>query len=316
MLKKVVVIDIGSNSTKIVCYNIDDDKQPMNVREEKWGNRIVRDILLNNKILSENIIKDTIYWIKNQLDLVNEWAKRESMDVTYFCFATEAIRIAKNHDYFIELLRKECGIECNVLSSREEINAGCSAVSKNLNLTSGLVVDIGGGSVEIGYFDKNNCNFLLDFVSIPIGCVTLTEQFALDKKCSDEQISDTYNKVMIKFQDIILDFKSKVNLDSYSFIGIGGTIKHVTRFVYGKSCFRNYKEFTMKKEDVEQTMHTILNRGVLERKYILGIKSRRSDILGGGTLILLFIMNALNRNEITITDVGVREGIAISKAIS
>lgn len=316
MLKKIVVIDIGSNSTKIVCYNIDDARKPMNVREEKWGNRIIRDIIINDNFLSEKIIKDTITWIKNQLKLVDDWVKKENMNVVYFCFATEAIRIAKNHDYFIELLKKECGLDCKILSPKEEINAGCSAVSKNLNLERGLVVDIGGGSVEIGYFNKAKDNFLVDYISIPIGCVTLTEKYQLDKKCTEEQILSVYDKILTEYQQKIEDFKNRIDIDDYSFIGIGGTVKHVTRFVYGKSCFRNYKKFSMKKEEIKNAMNSILNRGVLERKYILGIKTRRADILGAGTLILLFIMIAMGKDKITITDVGVREGIAISSEVS
>jgi exopolyphosphatase/guanosine-5'-triphosphate,3'-diphosphate pyrophosphatase len=306
--QRTVVIDVGSNSTKVACY----EKNLKNVRNEKWNNRIIEDIINNNGYISSKKIEDTILWISNQLDIIKEWNREDGYYSKFFCFGTEALRRAKNCDELIERLRSKTQMECRILKPEEEIICGCEAVKKALKIKKGIVLDIGGGSSEIGFFDGE----LKYHISIPEGCVTMMKKYNLNEKIKEELIYNICHDFKQNYKNQIREFKNRINdefdsINKDNFIGIGGTIKHTARFCHGKYCFKNYIWFPMELKDVKDIMKAVLTRDVYDRKYILGLNKSRADILGAGIIILVCIMEILECKDITITRVGAREGIIL-----
>ncbi len=92
------------------------------------------------------------------------------------CFGTSALREAANREEFLDMARQRAGFDIRVISERDEAYYTYLSVRNDPAIEGGrlLIVDIGGGSTEITLGDREN---FLDYVSLPIGTVKLTERF-------------------------------------------------------------------------------------------------------------------------------------------
>jgi exopolyphosphatase/guanosine-5'-triphosphate,3'-diphosphate pyrophosphatase len=100
--------------------------------------------------------------------------------------ATEACRRAANCDEFLARIRREVGLEIEIISTTEEarlVVAGCAALLTS-RIPYAIVFDIGGGSTEIvwlrlwgGRDRRFRRSQILGSVSLPFGVVTLTDRF-------------------------------------------------------------------------------------------------------------------------------------------
>lgn len=95
--------------------------------------------------------------------------------------ATAACRRAKNCSEFVELVKRETGLNLEIISSKEESRlavVGCIPLL-NRSIKRTLVFDIGGGSTEISLARITNSGktFIEGFVSLPYGVVTISEAF-------------------------------------------------------------------------------------------------------------------------------------------
>lgn len=108
--------------------------------------------------------------------------------------ATEACRRARNGGVFLERIRRETGIDLQIISAREEAELAvesCAGLlfgqgmarphsSAGAEPQRGLLVDIGGGSTEIAWVrldHKRRKHDVIGYISLPVGVITLAEQF-------------------------------------------------------------------------------------------------------------------------------------------
>ncbi|WP_217807888.1 Ppx/GppA phosphatase family protein [Oceanibacterium hippocampi] len=94
--------------------------------------------------------------------------------------ATEVCRRAGNSAAFIERVRKEIGLELDVITTREEAQLALDGCSPLLDPENGhaLVFDIGGGSTELMFLRQDAGGATLKaWLSLPHGVVTLSERF-------------------------------------------------------------------------------------------------------------------------------------------
>ena len=105
--------------------------------------------------------------------------------------ATEACRLAGNGADFADRVRREIGLELDIITNAEEARlavTGCAALLARSGERA-LVFDIGGGSTELIWLDlagrrtpdgrepRHWQPHIIDWVSLPCGVVTLSEQF-------------------------------------------------------------------------------------------------------------------------------------------
>src|SRR5262245_45622206 len=90
--------------------------------------------------------------------------------------ATSAVREARNGESFVRRLRREAGLAVRVISGAEEARLIFRAARHALGLEGGphLVLDVGGGSVELGLVRDGRPLWLH---SLPLGVARLTERF-------------------------------------------------------------------------------------------------------------------------------------------
>ena len=93
--------------------------------------------------------------------------------------ATEACRRAENYSFFLQRVKIETGTDLEIISAEEEASLALKSCESLIESEKkyGIVFDIGGGSTEVIFVSSDNLNSstIIDFVSLPMGVVTVAE---------------------------------------------------------------------------------------------------------------------------------------------
>lgn len=134
-----------------------------------------------------------------------------------------------NCQQFLDLVKKETGLNIEIISSKEESRlavVGCIPLLSR-NIKRALVFDIGGGSTEISLARTTNSGntFIEGFVSLPYGVVTISEAFP-----QQEMTDLAYDTIIERTHKILADFENKYKIreaianQEIQIIGTSGTV--------------------------------------------------------------------------------------------
>ena len=139
---RIAVIDIGSNSVRLVVYD-KNGVYPAPLFDERVDCRLGADLDSANT-LSTDKISMTIQTLTRFVRLI------ESMDVEkYYAIATAAVRRARNGEEFSSLVGDVLQQPIQVLSQTQEAEHVARGLTLNVPSANGLIADLGGGSIEI-----------------------------------------------------------------------------------------------------------------------------------------------------------------------
>ncbi len=175
MNEKVAIIDVGSNSIKLLVAQMAPGGSLITLESRALDTRISKGISSSEPILSEAGMIAGIDAIRELLRIASAHTPT-SFDLV----ATSAVRSAKNGNEFCARVKQECGLPLRVLSGEEEarlIGRGLICDPELSSLSDFFLFDLGGGSLEclsfVGRLPKQA-------ISLPLGCVRLTEKFITD----------------------------------------------------------------------------------------------------------------------------------------
>lgn len=157
----VAVIDIGSNSIRLVVYD-GAKRAPLPVFNEKVLCGLGRGLDIDGKMSAESM--------ELALNSLHRFvALTESMGVHRVqAVATAAVREASNGDAFVARVARECGLVVQVLSGREEAELSGFGVLSAIPDATGIMGDLGGGSVELVRIDAGK---LYEKATLPLGAL-------------------------------------------------------------------------------------------------------------------------------------------------
>lgn len=167
MENRYAVVDIGSNTVRMVIYDREEDGSLTRVIGEKASLGLVSFVV--GERLSEP-------GVKKLLDTLEGFglaaAKVGCLELV--AFATASLRGLENIGDILARIRSLTGITVDVLSGEEEAVFNFSGLSANFKLTDGLMIDMGGGSTEVLRFIDGSP---AELGSLPFGCLLLHKQF-------------------------------------------------------------------------------------------------------------------------------------------
>ncbi len=296
--KKIAIIDLGSNSVRMLLMKVNQDGSYKMLDEVK---DMVR---LSQGMGDENMLKPLpIKRTMNTLNLFRKLIQVHQAD-QIIPIATAAVRNAANQELFIQKVKVETGFDFRVASGEEEAYYGYLGFINTMRVDAGVMIDIGGASTEIGWIENRK---LKKAVSLPFGAVTLTEKFFGREDISTEKIKKLQH--FIKKQLEPLEWLKP--LKGYPVIGMGGTIRTLAKMNkhvigYPLESLHNYQ---MESDEVEAACQQ-LNIGTLtEIRQIPGINKDRSDIITAGVAPLHVLMKKLEAPKLMISGNGLREGV-------
>ncbi|HEY9203928.1 MAG TPA: Ppx/GppA phosphatase family protein [Sulfurimonas sp.] len=294
MAKRVAVIDIGSNSVRMVIYEKTSRFAFHILHEAKSRVRISENAYQNGGNLQEIPMQRAFNALSDFLSIVSSFKARKTL-----CIATSALRDAPNKKDFINRIRNSIGLNIKVIDGQREAYLGAVACINLLpQQKDALSIDIGGGSTEFSLIDgvKIESN-----ISVDLGTVRLKELF-FDRGDVDGAK---------KYIDSQLQQLDGTNISTV--IGIGGTFRAISNAILNKSGYPidklhayepNYDEF-------EKVLEKIVRSDEDELKDI-GIKSSRFDVIKPGALILLRVFKKFKVQKLVTSGAGVREGLFLT----
>ncbi|OEH86634.1 hypothetical protein BHU72_10290 [Desulfuribacillus stibiiarsenatis] len=296
--KNVAIIDMGSNSVRLVIYYINDRGAVYKLDDLKNSIRLSSHFDVDGSI-NEIGRKLTIQSLKQFKQLC------DSREVTSIRgVATAALRQAKNQKEILQEIHKETGITFEILSGQEEARYGYLAVRSSMDIDEAIIVDIGGGSTEISYMKSRK---LINSISLPYGAVNMTEKYFKGfDVVSRQDVAPLLLEVFSQLERIpwLKNLKCPV-------IGLGGTARslasiHQAKRRYSFNSIHNYK---MDAYDIELIFHYLRRTPLQARKNIEGLSSGREDIIVAGVSIYKAIMEYVDIEEFYVSTQGIRDGI-------
>lgn len=305
---KVAILDLGSNTSKLLVANRSEGEKVEAIFQKSLPCRILLDL---NDHLSEPSLDRIIKTVsKLHFEAVRFNPAR------FFIVGTEALRNAKNSAVVRQKIFEKTGLRLKILTGKEEatgIAFGISSDPKLKNVDEFHAFDLGGGSMEIIEFSKSNLRII---ESLPLGAVTLTNQFISNPKLSlNEEETSSISQYISQCLKENITRENPCEI----LIGTGGSVVYLRKlheFCNPLVSDGTAHAFTFKKSFIEDITKTICSLNILERgKAFHFLPEDRLDIIPSALITILEIMNFMEIDELTHSFHNLRFGIAANPEI-
>lgn len=300
MSQKYSAIDIGSNALRIIVAEWSPEKNAHQLEILKKWRAPVR--LGQDVFQSENISEETL---DKAIKAFHKFKKINEKYNVQHCraIATSALREAKNKAHFIDTIFKTTGFKIDLIDGLEEGRLIHAAVNREVLMErkSTLLIDIGGGSVEVTFSENGKIDTTQSF---PMGTVR-TLDLLKRKNLSEEQIEKIIEEYTPTLQNYIESSGFLGHLDFA--IGTGGNIE----------CLGELKIQLLKKipntyltlKELEEIIIQLRKFSIKDRVKKLGLREDRADVIIPAALVVYEIMKLSSCFKLLIPRVGLRDGI-------
>ena len=172
-------------------------------------------------------------------------------------------------------------------------------VKEKYDVSSGLIVDIGGGSTEITSIEAGKTVYNN---SIPLGSLNLFKKYSSGIFIPKKSISSAEKYVVKKFEPIYSE-----NLKSDALYGVGGTIRAVSNVIMEMKSLQSNK--MIKSEFVFELYDKLKKKDKKTYEYVLKVSPERVHTIFPGTIILMEILRMSEAKTVYVSKFGVREGV-------
>ena len=304
-MEKIGIIDLGSNSARLVIVEMLGDGHFVVIDQLKESVRLGQD-MERDGFLKPQRIAETLKTLKMFRKLCDAYCIERIIAV-----ATAAVRRAKNQRSFLEEVATTCGIKLKVLEADEEAMLVYRGVINTMDVPKGLILEIGGGSTKIVYYNRRN---LLNYATLPFGAVSLTELFANDGLKPEEQAAKIEEFFTEQLNQI--PWIKEMNPET-QIIGVGGSFRSLCKLykMVKKSPLTVIHNTNIPVEDFTNIYDTIKVLDLDKKKRIKGINQSRADILPSALAVINAFVKYCNFENIVISANGLREGIMFNYAM-
>lgn len=297
-MKKIGIVDIGSNSIKLDIFLIKEDGSI--IKKNKYRSATSLEGKYSKGNISEDNIAKTLKTVKNFIDICRFTGVEHIAAV-----ATQSLRKAKNKNEIIHRIKYICGIDVNVISGQEEANYNYIGVKDDITLRKGIMMDIGGGSTEILCFNSEEA---IKSVSLPFGARTIIKEYQLKDNISETLEEELRAHLVKEHFNKILWINGKKDC---TLVGSGGTMKNVAKLINHNisPCLKKDNNYHFTAEYVEDIYKLIINKPIEDIRKLKGMSDRRVEVIKGGIEILLSFLIYTNIHFIIVSKKGIREGV-------
>ncbi len=293
MAKITAIIDIGSNSARMVIYEKTSRFGFHLLKEIKSRIRVGEGAYERGGFLQEVPMQRTYDALAEFMQIAKNLKCKKIL-----CVATSALRDAPNAKEFTNKIKKNLNLHVKIINGKQEAYyGGIASLNLLAPVNEAVCVDIGGGSTEIAKIENGK---VIDTISLNIGTVRLKELFYDNKKSSQELFEFLHQEI----SKIPLHFSSQI------VFGIGGTLRALGTSIMERQeyPFQTIHGFEYEFEKFEKYIEEISKSSILKlKKY--SIKKDRYDTMREGCAIFYALAQYLHVNKVVTCGAGVREGV-------
>lgn len=289
MAAPIAVIDIGSNSVRLVAYEAL-SRSPTPIFNEKLLCGLGREVATTGR-LPDDAVASALTALRRFRALCDIMQVSE-----LYVLATAAARDATNGPEFVAAASDICRAEVQILSGKREARLSAQGIVSGFFQPDGLVGDLGGGSLELIEIRKGR---LGGGDTMPLGGLALRD-------ASDQSIEKA-EKIVRKTLDKCSQLDDGKGRPFYA---VGGTWRalarlHMTQKGYPLRVMHGYRIPAQEALDFCRMVHLADTETLAS---IDAVSSERRPLLAYGALVLEQIIRKARPSEIVTSALGVREG--------
>lgn len=296
------VIDIGSNSGRVLVAHVSSAAHLDVVADARSPLRLVRDVAKRGALSGETI--DRTLRILRGFVTVAETAGAERTRAV----ATAAVREASNGDEFIERARAELGVDVVIADGEQEARFGFHGAVHGLPVEHGIVLDVGGGSLQLTHFRDRR---LVQSLSLKLGALRLSDRFLKSDPPTRGEMRELKSQVYSALEGAGI----RPLQQGERFIGTGGTVRNlakVDRRMIGEYPITRLHGYVIDRRRLDDVGSILSGASSSDRSRVPGLNGDRADSIVGGALIVQSVMDRLLASDLTVAGYGLREGVALS----
>jgi len=303
---RLAAIDIGTNSVHMIVVQVRPDLSFEVVDREKEMVRLGAGGL-DGRALTPSAMTAAL----QALSKFRRLADSHKVDEV-IAAATSATREAENGGDFLATIHRETGIDVRVISGREEARLIHLAAGYGVDLGGkrGVVIDIGGGSVEITLGPARDAELARSF---KIGVIRLTERFVR----SDPLPGRDERRLVAFIEEEIGAHVDQIVARGYQrVIGTSGTILSLgsVALAADENATDEIRNLRVPAKSLHRLRKRMVASDLQERLHLPGLDPRRADLAVAGSVLLDTILRRLGADELTLCDLALREGLILDYA--
>ncbi len=290
------IIDIGSNTMRLVIYLREKGGRLKEIENVKAVARL-RTFLEEDHTVSQAGIDRLITTLQSFQDVLASYTLQDIV-----CVATATIRQAANQEDIEKQVSKQTGLAMRILSEKEEAYYGYLAVVNSTSITTGITVDIGGGSTEVTYFEDRE---IKESHSFPFGALTLKDFFKHTLPTTNE-LNKLRHYLTKQFDTLPWLRNREVPL-----IAIGGSARNLAQIDQNlkKYPLAGLHQYQMYDTDIMQVSNYLTSLKPENLTKVEGLSKDRADIIIPAIEVFHSLYQTIQADSFILSRKGLRDGV-------
>lgn len=284
------VIDIGSNTVRLVVYNAQ-TRIPIPLHNEKATCALGKGLEKTGCLNSDGV--------KLAFDTLARFVKiAQSLEVERLdVLATAAVRDAADGKAFASAVEKRCGVKVQILTGKQEAKRSALGVLCGIPDAEGIVADLGGGSLELVHVNDGE---MTEHTTLPLGLLRLTEAAEGDRN----KAIGIINRALDEHKWVSGGAKDQ------SLYAVGGAWRALARVCIAQMNYPLHvlDNFTLERQQALSLFDVIARQGQRSLEQIKGISKSRIATLPLAASVLDRLIEITKPKSLVFSIYGMREG--------
>jgi exopolyphosphatase / guanosine-5'-triphosphate,3'-diphosphate pyrophosphatase len=295
----IAAIDVGTNAMRLVIGSITPDHRIELLENIREPVRLGNDVFAKGS-LSEETIERAIEAFQKFRRLIDKYGVEHIKAV-----ATSATREALNSDIFIDRIAQATGIDVIAIGAEEEARLIHLAVADRVNLRNkrAILIDIGGGSIEVTLVADGSIQAT---VSFNMGTVRLLQKLEQDRVGEPR-----FNQLVHEYADATRNWlETRIGQQKLDLcIATGGNAEALGDL--RKRLFDKDSQFVITRQELDALVEMLQGMSFAERLQELRLRPDRADVIVPASIVLQTIVRQAGVEQVLVPNVGLKDGLLL-----
>lgn len=293
---RIAAIDAGSNGIRLVIAQASSSSE-IEILDSMRASVRLGHRAFTARRFSERTIAEAVRAFHRFRAMLDRYGVQKYRAVT-----TSAAREAQNRNVLLRRIRRTSGIDLEVIDSSEEARLVRSAIfgAMNEKLVPRLIVDLGGGSLEISLLRKRAPEKIM---ALPLGSVRLMETLKIYGAFSEDQCERVQHRVLSLLQSF---WPNPPDLSGALAVASGGNAEAFARITSGPKV-NGIPSVNLRL--LRERLWGILGLDIDQRMERFHVRRDRAEVLGIAAIVFSVLSRYLRLRTMIVPGVGVKEGI-------
>ncbi|AZM47562.1 MULTISPECIES: Ppx/GppA phosphatase family protein [unclassified Streptomyces] len=299
------VLDVGSNTVHLLVVDAHPGARPLPAYSHKAELRLA-ELLDEEGAIADDGVERLIATIHEALQVSEDKGAEDVLP-----FATSAVREAANAESVLARVADETGVKLTVLTGEEEARLTFLAARRWFGWSAGklLVLDIGGGSLEIAYGIDEDPD---KAVSLPLGAGRLTTGWLPGDPPDPDDVRALRRHVRAQIARVVSEFSRLGEPDHV--VATSKTYRQLARIAgAARSAEGLYTHRALSAKALEEWVPRLAAMPAAERAELPGVSEGRARQLLAGALVAEGAMDLFGVDTVEICPWALREGVILKR---